>query len=54
MEIYDKRDDVFDEAVVDVNTLPESEVLQFYENQTVFITGGSGFVGILLIEKLLR
>jgi fatty acyl-CoA reductase len=31
-----------------------SKILDFYENQTVFITGGTGFVGKVLIEKLLR
>lgn len=31
-----------------------SSVQEFYNGQSVFITGGTGFVGKLLIEKLLR
>ena len=31
-----------------------SKICKFYNNQNVFITGGSGFVGKVLIEKLLR
>lgn len=29
-------------------------VREFYENAVVFITGGTGFVGKVLVEKLLR
>ncbi|XP_071535109.1 putative fatty acyl-CoA reductase CG5065 isoform X2 [Panulirus ornatus] len=31
-----------------------SEVTDFYRNKTVFITGGTGFMGKVLVEKLLR
>ncbi|XP_033326353.2 putative fatty acyl-CoA reductase CG8306 [Megalopta genalis] len=31
-----------------------SDVMRFYSGKTIFITGGSGFLGICLIEKLLR
>lgn len=31
-----------------------SYVTDFYNNKSVFITGGTGFVGVCLIEKLLR
>ncbi|XP_048264956.1 fatty acyl-CoA reductase wat isoform X2 [Bombus terrestris] len=31
-----------------------SPIQQFYNGQSIFITGGTGFVGKLLIEKLLR
>ncbi|XP_017855525.1 PREDICTED: putative fatty acyl-CoA reductase CG5065 [Drosophila arizonae] len=31
-----------------------SEIQNFYRNKTVFITGGSGFLGKVVIEKLLR
>ena len=31
-----------------------SQIAQFYEARGVFVTGGTGFVGRLLIEKLLR
>lgn len=32
----------------------KSEIIEFFENQTIFLTGGSGFLGKVLIEKLLR
>ena len=35
------------------NTGP-SDIQKFYENSNVFITGGTGFLGKLIIEKLLR
>lgn len=31
-----------------------SAVAEFYRNKNVFITGGTGFLGIALIEKILR
>lgn len=31
-----------------------SEVVEFYKGKNVFLTGGTGFLGITLIEKLLR
>jgi len=31
-----------------------SPIQEFYHGQSVFITGGTGFMGKLLIEKLLR
>lgn len=36
--------------------LPEddSDILQFYKDSTIFITGASGFLGKLCMEKLLR
>merc|ERR1719347_309130 len=34
--------------------MTESKISQFYEGKTVFITGGTGFIGKVLIEKLLR
>lgn len=27
---------------------------QFYQNKSIFVTGGSGFLGKIVIEKLLR
>ncbi|XP_063926620.1 fatty acyl-CoA reductase 1-like isoform X2 [Zophobas morio] len=35
--------------MVEIPTIPE-----FYRNKTIFITGGSGFIGKVLVEKLLR
>ncbi|XP_012264094.2 putative fatty acyl-CoA reductase CG8306 [Athalia rosae] len=34
--------------------MASSPVTEFYRGKTVFITGGTGFLGICLIEKLLR
>lgn len=31
-----------------------SEVANFFQDKNVFITGGTGFLGICVIEKLLR
>lgn len=31
-----------------------SQVANFYKNKSIFITGGTGFLGIALIEKILR
>lgn len=32
----------------------ETSIKKFYEGAEVFITGGSGYIGKILIEKLLR
>ena len=31
-----------------------SNVAEYYKNKSVFLTGGTGFLGIALVEKLLR
>lgn len=31
-----------------------SKIEQFYSGKNVFLTGGTGFLGIAIIEKLLR
>ena len=31
-----------------------SQIRHFFKNQTILITGGSGFLGKVLLEKLLR
>lgn len=31
-----------------------SPIQQFYKNKAVFVTGGTGFLGKVIIEKLLR
>jgi thioester reductase-like protein len=35
-------------------SLDESEIASFYKNKSIFITGATGFIGKVLIEKLLR
>lgn len=35
-------------------TADESSIKKFYEGADVFITGGSGYIGKILVEKLLR
>lgn len=37
-----------------VNAEQEQSVGRFYDGQEIFITGGTGYVGKVLIEKLLR
>ncbi|XP_017011208.2 fatty acyl-CoA reductase wat isoform X2 [Drosophila takahashii] len=32
----------------------QTDILKFYQNKTVFVTGGTGFLGKVIIEKLLR
>lgn len=32
----------------------DSNIQKFYEGSSVLVTGGSGFIGKLVIEKLLR
>lgn len=34
--------------------MAESSIKKFYDGAEIFITGGSGFVGRVLVEKLLR
>lgn len=31
-----------------------SEIREFYRDKTIFLTGGTGFIGQIIIEKLLR
>lgn len=31
-----------------------SDIAEYYKNKTIFITGATGFIGKVLIEKLLR
>lgn len=36
------------------NNVNRSKIVDFYNNRSILITGGSGFIGKVLIEKLLR
>lgn len=31
-----------------------SDISEFYKNKNIFLTGGTGFLGIAIIEKILR
>lgn len=33
---------------------PLSEIQSFYNDMTIFLTGGTGFMGNLILEKLIR
>ena len=39
---------------LDPAQLGTSEVIKFFDGCNILITGGSGFIGKLLLEKLLR
>ncbi|KAJ3641743.1 hypothetical protein Zmor_028222 [Zophobas morio] len=34
--------------------LSNSQIVKFFKNQTIFLTGGTGLIGKLIVEKLLR
>lgn len=42
------------DKMVDETRFIDSPMKRFYRDKTVFITGGTGFLGQLFIEKLLR
>lgn len=44
------RNRIINETIAQEN----SDVQRFYENKVIFITGGTGFLGKPLIEKLSR
>ncbi|XP_032686156.1 fatty acyl-CoA reductase wat-like [Odontomachus brunneus] len=39
---------------VKIDSAPKTPVQEFYSGQSIFITGGTGFLGKILIQKLLR
>lgn len=64
MQPYNVRDHMTTESHKQLprNFMPEtvdqnsedSEIARFYQDRAVFITGGTGFIGKVLLEKLLR
>lgn len=47
-------DEIFvDETVLNVKT-NGSKIVEFYRDKCVFVTGATGFLGKILVEKLLR
>lgn len=51
MDFFNERDDL-DDIPEELNG--ESEIQIVYNGAHILITGSSGFIGILLLEKLLR
>lgn len=47
MDVYKNEDTVF-------SNKEQSQIQKFYDGLNVLITGGTGFMGKILIEKLLR
>lgn len=39
---------------MNINTMAESNIVEFFEDRSIFITGATGFMGKVLVEKLLR
>ena len=42
------------ESMIDEIVPKDSPMMRFYRDKTVFVTGSTGFLGILFVEKLLR
>lgn len=36
------------------NSIFDSQIGRFFQNKSIFITGGTGYLGSLLVHKLLR
>lgn len=46
--------DFTSESMVDESIPDSTPMKDFYRNKTIFLTGGTGFLGQLYVEKLLR
>lgn len=46
--------DFTSDSMVDESIPDSTPMKDFYRNKTVFLTGGTGFLGQLYVEKLLR
>lgn len=44
----------YTENLIQINDVDLTPIQKFYHKQCIFLTGGTGFIGKLLIEKLLR
>lgn len=45
---------IFDEHETESFESSSSPIKDFYRGKTIFMTGGTGFVGLIMLEKLLR
>lgn len=54
MQTTEGNAEITDEMWTEENCSIESPMLEFYRDKVVFLTGGTGFLGQIFIEKLLR
>lgn len=54
MEFYDNREYKYESINLKEVPTEKSQIETYYNGKTVLVTGATGFLGTLLIEKLLR